>query len=125
MELTERQQAYCDAVEANLKGCEAVSSGTCPTCPECMERDGFEDEEAHEDAWSSGDLTDEPSFSWSSCGICGCNLGGDRHTWHFVIPKDGSCKGRPIYHETDACTDCVMYLANGEVPDDAYLDWID
>jgi len=127
MELTKRQQAYCDRVEANLNGCEAVSTGGCPGCPDCMEQDGYEDAEAHEADWGSCDLGgDEGGFSWHSCGICGCPLGGDRHRWHFIIPdENGSCVGQPIYHENDACTDCVLFLANGDVPEDEYLDWID
>jgi len=123
MELTKRQEAYCEAVERNLKGLEGVSTGDCPGCEQCAENADMTPEE-HEEAWGSMDGA-EASFSWRSCGICGCHLGGDRHVWHFIIPKDGSCVGQPIYHEDDACTDCVMFLANGDVPEDEYLDWID
>lgn len=134
---------YTDRVEYNLKGCEAVSTGVCPGCDECREVDdrftvrevdgeegcggfytfkanpgpAFDSEdaaeaaskEAHKEAWSSGDLYDEPSFSWRECGICGSRLGGERSTWHYIA--DGR-----IWHHNDACTDCVLYLANGDEP---------
>jgi len=120
-EYSKRQLAWMKRFEDGLSGMEGVSSGTCPGCPECMERDGYDDEEAHEEAYQCGslDASDEPSFSWHSCGICGCGLGGDRHVWHWLD------SGNEIVHESDACTDCVVFHANGDVPDDEYLDWLD
>ena len=118
-ELTKRQTEYVERVERSLEGLEGVSAGgVCPTCPTCMERDGYDDEELHEEAWSCGEVYGEPSFSRYPCGICGCHLGGDRSAWHFIL--DGE-----IHHEDDACTDCVFFLANGDVPEDEYLDWLD
>ena len=117
MELTARQQAYCDRVGASLEGLEAVSTGICPGCYKCADNFCMEQEE-FEEAWASGDICEEASFSNYPCGICGCNLGGDRSAWHFIL--DGE-----IHHEDDACTDCVLFLANGDVPDDEYLDWLD
>ena len=135
-EYSERQLAWMAKHETGVAGMTAVSSGTCPGCPECMERDGYDDEEAHEEAYQCGslDASDEPSFSWHSCGICGCGLGGDRHVWHwlsvdsFKVGADGHRYATPasgINHESDACTDCVVFHANGDVPDDEYLDWLD
>ena len=62
-------------------------------------------------AWESGMIPDEGSFSHSGCGICNSHLGGDRYDWHY-IDGDGE-----IQHESDACADCVMYLANGTEPE--------
>lgn len=128
---------YTDRVERGLKGCEAVSTGICPGCDTCRNQDGrykvrwndddtygfraststySTEEEAEnasrkqfEDDWLDGDIADEPSFSWRSCGICGSSLGGDREPWHYVA--DGK-----IHHHNDACIDCVVYLANGDKP---------
>jgi len=113
--------AYTDAVERGLKGMEAVSTGTCPGCKECMDRDGVADAAEHRASWSSGDLNDGyRAFSWRPCGICGSTLGGDRERWHWVSfrpdGRDGFPAIRSIEHEDDACTDCVMYLANGDEP---------
>jgi len=117
-ELTELQKEWLERVERELEGLEAVSTGACPTCPQCMDEDGYEDPDEHEEAVSCGDVYDEPGFSWRPCGICGCHLGGDRHRWHW-LDEDGD-----IVHEDDACSDCVYFLANGDVPEDEYLDWL-
>lgn len=139
---------YVDRVTANLKGCEAASTGICPGCDECREADprfrvrdldflteaedepqayGFSydkgaryasEEEAEaasraafDEAVRNGHAYDEPSFSWSPCGICGSRLGGDREAWHYV-------HAGKLYHNGDACTDCVLYLANGDAPEE-------
>ena len=75
---------------------------------ECLQgcREGFDV------GYSGGCFDDEASFSWGSCGICGDNLGGDRYHWHGLDDLTGT-----LYHFDDACTDCVMYLANGEEPE--------
>jgi hypothetical protein len=62
------------------------------------------------EAWSNGDVWNEPSFSHSGCDICGSEVGGDNEVWH-AVGEDGE-----ILHFTDACCDCVMYLANGDEP---------
>lgn len=133
---------YTDRVESGLKGLTAVSTGTCPGCDECRESHGLygveEDEygwfepdrgghvvyhateegalkaarERFEQDWSSGHVDSESSFSWSSCGICGSTLGGDREIWHGLDDLTGT-----LYHFDDACTDCVVYLANGDEPE--------
>lgn len=66
-----------------------------------------------EEAWSSGAVYSEPSFSWSSCGICNSHLGGDREVWHALDDLTGT-----LYHFDDACVDCVVYLANGDEPEE-------
>lgn len=139
---------YTERVEHGLRGCEAVSTGLCPGCDECREADprfqvrelpflteaddepqayGFSydkdvrytsEEEAEaasraafDEAVRNGHAYDEASFSWSECDICSSRLGGDRSPWHYV--HDGK-----LYHGEGACTDCVLYLANGDVPEE-------
>ena len=86
------QDRYANAVAANLKGLEFVSVGICDSCEECKDR------------------SDEASFSWRSCGVCGSKLAGDRFVWHAQL--DGN-----LVHFDDACVDCVQYIANGEEPE--------
>lgn len=108
--------AYTDAVTRGLQGMEAVSSGTCPGCAECMDVDGYTDAEKHRADWHTRDMPSrDESFSWRPCGVCGSTLGGDRHTWHWIDPNDPT---HAIEHESDMCGDCVFYLANGEEPED-------
>ena len=96
----------CDKTRREL---DAVSTGACPGCEQC--RDAFDSDltmEAFDEAWQRCEVYVESSFSWSSCGICGSTLGGDREPWHW-IDEDNE-----IQHEDDACIDCVYYMANGE-----------
>ena len=102
--------AYTDAVERNLKGLEAVSTGFCPGCEECQDAYGLTAEEA-EEKWSNGEIDSDPSFSWSACECCGSSLGGDREVAHAIL--DGE-----IIHMDGFCVDCVMYLANGDEPEE-------
>jgi hypothetical protein len=69
--------------------------------------------EAFEAGWSAGCFDSEPSFSWSPCGICDSHRGGDREVWHGRDDLTGT-----LYHFDDACTDCVIYLANGDLPEE-------
>ena len=129
--------AYAERVEAYLEGLEAVSTGGCPGCHECgldvvpcddCSGTGFADgltlgtgsdgEDCPAcDGMGSRDYVDgdevgegpEPGFSWSPCEICGSSLGGDRHAFHALSSGE-------LVH-LDGCTDCVMYVANGEEPE--------
>jgi hypothetical protein len=96
-DLTTAQKEYVDRVNRYLSGTEAVSVGPCPGCEECADC-LRENGEYHEDPW----------FSWQPCEICG-ELAGDRQSWHGII--DGH-----IVHSS-CCTDCVLYIANGDVPE--------
>jgi len=69
-----------------------------------------------EEDWRSLGLSIDASFSHSECGICGSTLGGDREVWHYVAKNSKGVD--TIYHHDDACVDCVMYLANGDEPED-------
>lgn len=55
---------------------------------------------------------EELGFSWSACECCGSSLGGDRH--ELAYTKPGTAEG-PIM--ISACTDCLIYAANGEEPE--------
>lgn len=103
---------YTDAVERGLVGMKGVSSGECPGCESCAERHDMTPEE-HRKAWRNGLDGDDESFSWRPCGICRTSLGGNRHLWHWISGGDEHGKGGTIEHETDMCTDCVLFLANG------------
>lgn len=87
---------YTEAVERNLEGLEAVSTGGYSACPDC-------------DIEEWDDDGPEPFFSWSACETCGSTLGGDRHPAHALID------GELIHLNT--CVDCVTYLANGDEPE--------
>lgn len=102
---------YTEAVESNLDGLDAVSTGPCPGCEACADLFGFDDVEAYDDALECGDVHGEGSFSWDGCGVCGSTLGGDLEVWH-ARDSDGE-----LVHFGDACVDCVVFLANGDEPE--------
>ncbi len=55
----------------------------------------------------------ETSFSWSDCDSCGSTLGGDRSEAHGLYRDDS---GELQTVEMSVCVDCMMYHANGELP---------
>ena len=105
--------AYTDRVEHGLGGLKHASTGPCPGCEECAGLFGFDSVKAFDAAHDAGKVSGEAGFSWSPCGICGSRLGGNREVWH-AIDENGE-----ILHSDDACTDCVVFLAYGDEPDDA------
>ncbi len=58
----------------------------------------------------------EPFFSWQPCECCRSPLGGNRETYSFATEPDFST------FEADICTDCVYYLAYGQLDDMAMLE---
>ncbi len=56
------------------------------------------------------DVLDEGSFSSSRCGCCGSYLGGDRFKVHGWFTHNGE-----LWHG-GCCVDCLMFIANGELP---------
>jgi len=138
--------SYENDVKDGTKGLEAVSTGICCGCETCREsfdeytvQDELEGyrvpawdadcdepiffrteegatmvaESLFEEAWRSGKAYDEAHFSWGDCDICGSSLGGDREVWHAI-----DCDTGELVHGDSACVDCIMYLANGVLPDD-------
>lgn len=105
---------YEKRVQANTEGLAAVSTGVCPGCETC--RDQFAPDatkEEFDELVSSGQVFDEGGFSWRGCDICGSSLGGTVEVWHYIDENGDIC------HEDNACVDCVCYLANGDLPEDA------
>ena len=55
--------------------------------------------------------SEEGYFSWSPCELCGSTLGGDRETLEVENFSNNTLT-------LDVCVDCVMYVANGDEPED-------
>ena len=112
--LSAQQRAFVEAIADNTKGLTAVSTGLCPGCQECMEKHpGIgQTREQFEEAIANGTIVQEPFFSWLECDLCGSPLGGYYEPWH-AAGADGE-----IVHGARACVDCVLYLANGDLPED-------
>lgn len=61
----------------------------------------------------------EPFFSWRACECCGSKLGGNLETYSFAVHTP---QGKPDQFEADICTDCVYYLAYGQLDDMTMMD---
>lgn len=109
--LTAKQRDFVIAIDANTEGLDAVSTGVCPGCETCRDEYGPDmSEEEFDEALSSGKIVAEPFFSWHGCDLCGSSLGGNFEPW-YAVDKNGE-----ITHGDRACVDCVVYLANGDLP---------
>lgn len=102
--------AYTEAVEHFLKGIGFISTGSymndCYECgddfdPKCKEGGDGE-------SWSYA----EPYFSRSQCDGCGSRLGGSREVSHGIVEETGE-----LIH-LSLCTDCVVFINNGEEPEE-------
>lgn len=105
MQLTEFEHAIQD----NWPEDNHLSAGLCPTCPDCQRDHGMTPRAFHA-AYENGEVPDEGSFSWRSCECCGSTFGGDRYAAHY-LDDDGK-----IGH-VEVCVDCLMFLANGDLPE--------
>lgn len=102
---------FTDSVDVYLKGFDFVSTGACPGCVDCGLEDMSEMPDTSDEE-SRFELASEPGFSWSACDGCGSTFGGHRYPAHGRSEEDDS-----LVHFR-VCTDCVLYLANGDEPED-------
>ena len=91
---------FSAAVALYCQGLDTVSVGCLGE--ECKHADG------------NPEHTCEPFFSWAQCDSCGSTLGGDRDV-AFGLWTD---EGEHCRIEMTICTDCIMFHANGEEPDE-------
>ena len=93
------QSLFKQAVDTYCDGLDSVNIG-------CM---GSECEYADDDENHSC----ETHFSWGQCDSCGSTLGGDRSA------AQGCWSDADGFHhiEMEVCVDCMMYHANGELPE--------
>lgn len=102
------QTEFVRAFERGIDGLLCFSAGSAlPECEDCGLGD-ISDANENLDAY---DCASEPSFGWHPCEVCGSTLGGDR------FPAHGFLDSGEIIH-LSVCVDCVVYHANGEVPDE-------
>ncbi len=95
--------SFVERVTANLKGVQFFSVGGCDGCESCP--NGSES---------------EGSFSGRRCFSCGSGLAGDRHPAHGFIAatEEEARKPECLMEHFEVCTDCVMFHANGDLPDE-------
>lgn len=100
--------AVIDACNATKH--KSIAPGLCGICSECQSDYGMEPQPFYTGV-KDGSVFDEGGFSWSDCECCGSSLGGDRFAAHGFADDDS------ILHFS-ICVDCLLYLANGDLPGD-------
>ena len=101
-------KAFIKAFEHGTQGIEYLGIGTIAGCYTCQTIYGMDEDELQA-AIDNYDVFDEGGFSWQDCDVCGSRLGGDRYVMHGYYKDD-------LIH-LDVCTDCIMYHANGDLPE--------
>jgi len=88
---------------------ENITTGFSYACSDCQDAHGFCCMHSAKAAYESGEVSEEGHFSHDRCDMCR-SLPGNRYAAHGTI--DGTS-----YH-FEVCQDCLMYIANGELPED-------
>ena len=106
---------FTDAIEQNWPDY-VISPGNSPEMECCQAAHDWADPE-NSDHWG---MADEGSFSWSECESCGSKLGGDRYDAHAIHREafGPNAKQPGNIHHIEICTDCILFHANGDEPDD-------
>jgi len=106
---------FVEAVETKTSDITGLSVGPTHICGACLNSHGFDATTADDmrEGLENGDICDEGGFSSSSCECCGSRLGGNRYAAHGWIEIDGKAE---LCH-LDVCTDCLIFIANGEEPE--------
>lgn len=116
---------FTEDFERNTRGLESVNVGASAICQSCLDAYGIDpDDYGAEHAVTNiakrdvidriqSDLVEmsgDSNFSWHACDGCGSTLGDNRHDAHAF-----DANGEVVH--LDVCTDCAMYIANGELPE--------
>lgn len=138
-----KHNQFLSSVEHNLRGVHFFGVGACMGCDDCglaprecpsCGGDGKRFEHNHNGEpcrVCDGKGTVEPTereresadsgneFSSASCDSCGTYLAGSRYPAHGVLSltmEDAQKPEREITH-FDVCADCLVFHANGDLPD--------
>lgn len=117
MEYSDSEKRFMEAFEKGTEGIYYVSPGFSYTCQECLDAHDICCEHKGKYLWEAGEVYEEGHFSCSACELCGSKLGGNRYCAHGII-EDGHSdpQDMQIIH-LSVCFDCVMYMANGDLPE--------
>jgi len=111
---------FIEAYDRGMQGMYAESSGFSAGCQDCLDAYGICCEHKAQYMLDNGEIVEEGHFSWQACDICGSHLGGDRYSAHAILKTqvNGDCEtGDGEIVHLEVCVDCVMYMANGDVPE--------
>jgi predicted metal-binding protein len=102
-------ETFVANVTRYLDGLEPVFAGAACGCEAC----GLGDLAHPDDDQSRFEAAETLGMSWYRCEVCGGDP-GERHAAHGWLKTD---EGEELVHLT-VCTDCLVFVANGDLPDD-------
>ena len=111
---------FTDAIEHNWPDY-VIAPGVASSCGDCRRDFNVPDDMTDDDEIQEYlSQYDEGSFSWRQCDSCGSNLGGDRHAAHAIHREafGPDAKQPDNVHHIDICTDCLLFHANGDEPEE-------
>lgn len=119
---------FIKAVERNLKGIAAFSVGASIECQDCLAASDICCKHKAEHMLKNNvNLVEKTEFSTTSCDSCGSHLAGERYAAHGLIASNKifqpwiDTENIPpekteVIH-LEICIDCLLYHANGELPE--------
>lgn len=108
----DEQRLYLLEFERRTKGLNFLSSGICAKCSDCQSNYDYPTAKKLQSAIDNGLIDDEGNFSRCGCDTCGSSLGQKIYDGHAYIELDG----KKVLTHLDLCEDCVMFIANGQLP---------
>jgi hypothetical protein len=110
--------AFLEAIERELKDVHFFSVGAIPGCDECGLADLDKDEADSNNGQHRIQCAEEGGFYRTSCDSCGNTCAGQRFPAHGVIAEseDEARKPEATITHFDVCSDCLVFHANGEEP---------
>lgn len=104
-------RSYLVEFDRRTKGLKYLSSGICAACCDCQSNYGYDSPGELERAIVDG-LCDEGGISRAGCDCCGNSLQQKLYDGHAFIELNG----KEVLTHLDLCEDCVMFIANGDMP---------
>ncbi len=104
-------KAYIDAFNRRTSDLQFLSCGICSKCSDCQST--FDAGELTLERLIQDGLTDEGGYSRSGCDCCGSSLYQMLYAGHAYVDLGG----KQVLTHLDLCVDCMLYIANGQLPE--------
>ena len=103
---------FKERFKRHTKGLEAISCGLCSKCSDCQST--FDVGETQLEWIIQNGLCDDGGISRSGCDTCGNSLYQLLYAGHAWMQLDG----KQVLTHLEICQDCMLYIANGQLPRD-------
>lgn len=103
---------FKERFKRRTEGLEAISCGLCSKCSDCQST--FDASELELERLIDRGLCDEGGISRSGCNTCGDCQQQLLYAGHAWMQLDG----KEVLTHLEICQDCMLYIANGQLPED-------